>query len=152
MNKAKGVISQSQDAKRQCAMVKEIGGANACLQPCLDALALPVGGKGVVGRYTGLTDAAVACYNMNIKAIDGKDEAKDDCKVNQALACLQNGSALPSVNAAILVDRKKACENYAASFPKNSCGPTCMSNGRLRIDYEEQKKHDVLGVDVLPVK
>lgn len=150
MNKAAGTISQSQDAQRQCAMMKQIGGANACLQPCIEALVLPVGGNGVVGRYTGLTTTSVDCYNNTLKGIDGKDEAVDECRLNGALACLQNASASPVVNAAILRERKSACKSYSQSYPRNACG-ACVE-GRLWSDYEEQKKHDVLGVDVLPAK
>lgn len=151
MNKSKGVISQSQDAKRQCAMIKAITGPNTCLQPCIEALGLPVGGDGVVGRYTGLTKVSVDCYNSTLAGIDGKDEEKDECRLNSALECLQNASSLPAINAAILRERKNACKNYASSFPGNMCGSVC-SNDRLRLDYEELKKHDVLGVDILPAK
>ncbi len=150
MNKSKGVISQSQDAKRQCAMIKAITGPNTCMQPCIEALGLPIGGDGVVGRYTGLTKVSVDCYNSSLAGIDGKDEEKDECRLNSALACLQNASALPTINAAILRERKNGCKSYASSFPGKMCG--VCSNDRLRVDYEEQKKHDVLGVDILPAQ
>lgn len=150
MNKATGVISQSQDAKRQCAMVKEIGGASACLQPCAEAIGLPVGGSGAVDRYTGLTAASVSCYNATMSRIRGVNQAVDECNVNQALECLQNASSSPSVNEAILRERKSACHAFSSTFPNEGC--SACSGNLPRVDYEELKKHDVLGVDVLPVK
>ena len=150
MNKSKGVISQSQDAKRQCAVIKEITGPNTCMQPCIEALGLPIGGDGVVGRYTGLTKESVDCYNSSLAAILGKNEQEDECRLNNALACLQNASALPAVNAAILRERKNGCKSYASSFPGKVC--VACSNDRLRVDYDQQKKHDVLGVDILPAR
>ena len=51
ISKTTGYSSQSQEAKKQCAMIKEIGGATACLQPCIEVLSLSVGSSGTEGIF-----------------------------------------------------------------------------------------------------
>lgn len=144
MNKATGIISQSQGAKKQCAIMQGLGGATACQQPCIDAVALPVGGNGVVDRYTGLTASALSCYNDRMDRLAGGDERATDCGINLALQCLMNGSSSASVNAAILRDRKSACKSFYGRYPGEVC-VACYKDG-LRVDY------DPLKVDLIPSK
>ncbi|WLI91100.1 hypothetical protein Q4S45_08270 [Massilia sp. R2A-15] len=150
MQKSTGFISQSQDAKRTCALVKQLGGANACLQPCAEAMALKSGGKGIVDRYSGLTEASVACYNNVMSTIRDVDQGSDECRLNHALECLQNASALPSVNEAIVRERRSACKAFSTSYPNVPC--SACHDGRPRVDYERSKQRDVIGVDVVPLK
>ena len=141
MNKSIGTISQSQDSKKQCSIIKGIGGANACQQPCIDAVKLPTGGSGSVttkeGSYTKLTSFAVSCYNkaMGNSNVNQGDET---CSRNEALECLMNGSSLPDVNAAIQRERKNACRIFDAKFPHAACTP-CKQGGGLRVDYDQSK-------------
>lgn len=140
MNKKSGVISQSQDAQRQCAMMKTRGGATACAQPCAEAMVLPKGGSGIVGRYASLTEGAARCYETRMKDVSGEDQERDACVVNSALQCLMNGSSRPDVNAAILRERKASCKSYAKQYPNGTCG-SCI-NGEVAYDFEKMKAND----------
>lgn len=140
MNKKSGVISQSQDAQRQCAMMKTRGGATACAQPCAEAMVLPKGGSGVVGRYANLTEGAARCYENRMKDVGGEDQERDACVVNSALQCLMNGSSRPDVNAAILRERKASCKSYAKQYPNGTC--SSCKNGEVAYDFEKMKAND----------
>ncbi len=137
MNKATGIISQSQGARKQCAIMQGLGGATACQLPCIAAAALPVGGSGIHGTYTGLTPFAVACHKDVMDKVGGVDEMADACNLNHALQCLMNGSSSPSVNAAILRQRKSECKSFHAAYPGGGC--SACSNGDLRVDYDPSK-------------
>lgn len=140
MNKKSGVISQSQDAQRQCTMMKTRGGANACAQPCAEAMVLPKGGNGSVGRYANLTEGAARCYENRMKELGGEDAERDACVVNSALQCLMNGSSRPDVNAAILRERKAACKSYAKQYPNGKCSQ--CKDGEVAYDFEKMKAND----------
>jgi hypothetical protein len=137
MNKETGIISQSQGTTKQCTIMKGLGGATACLQPCAEALALPVGGKGAVDRYTGLTPAAVSCYNGVMDRLTDGDESENACNANVAMQCLMNGSSSPVVNAAILRDRKGECQSFYKRYPGKACVACFKDN--LRVDYDPLK-------------
>lgn len=141
MNKRSGVISQSQDAKRQCLMMQQLAGPGACLQPCAEAQVLPVGGSASVGRYTNLTEGAKRCYDARM-ALVSNNAQENACSNNVALQCLENASSLPSVNAAILRERKSACSSYGKKYPAGSCG--ACSGKELSVDYERLKAADVI--------
>lgn len=138
MNKAIGTISQSQDSKKQCAIMQGLGGPTACRQPCIDATKLPVGGGGTVvtkeNTYTKLTPFAVSCYEKIMNVPGGNVSA---CDRNEALQCLMNGSSVPGVNAAIRQERKDACTVFYRQNPKNVCA-ACYK-GHLRVDYDSKK-------------
>lgn len=123
MNRKTGIISQSQGAKQNCAIIKGIGGAAACKVPCDAATTLPVGGDGTAGRYKGLTPAAVACYDQRIVAASNQTTpGLKACGVNLAVtACLYNGSSSPSVNAAILREAKAGCASFHKKYPGETC-------------------------------
>lgn len=140
MNKKSGIISQSQDALRQCAMMKTRGGPAACAQPCAAATLLPTGGSGVVDRYANLTAGAVRCYENRMKDVGGEDAERDACIVNGALQCLMNGSSRPEVNAAILRERKASCRSYAKQYPNGTCG--ACRNGEVAYDFDQMKAND----------
>ena len=137
--KGNGTISQSQDARKQCSIIKGLGGLAACQQPCEEAASLPVGGDGVVqtpgGLYTGMTPFAVACYRDTLaKAPIGNPAV---CVQNDALQCLMNGSALPEVNAAIRKERHAACAQLQKDKPLNAC--VACFEGKPRVDYAPDK-------------
>jgi hypothetical protein len=137
--KGNGTISQSQDARKQCGIIKGVGGPDACQQPCDDAASLPVGGDGVVqtqgGLYTGMTPFAVACYRDTMqKAVPGNPAM---CVQNEALQCLMNGSASPEVNAAIRKERYAACAQLRKDYPQNAC--LACFEGKPRVDYAPNK-------------
>jgi hypothetical protein len=144
MNRKTGYISQSQDARRQCAMIQTLAGASACQSTCLAASALPVGGSGRVDRYTGLTSEAVACYEARMASIGarGNDDEFNDCVANTALECLQNASSSPVVNAAIARERRSSCKSFHARYRQGRCG-ACFED-RPRVDYEAMKQTDIL--------
>ena len=123
MNRKTGIISQSQGAKQNCAIIKGIGGAAACKIPCDAATTLPVGGDGTAGRYKGLTPAAVACYDQRIVAASNQTTPSlKACGVNLAVtACLYNGSSSPGVNAAILREAKAGCASFHKKYPGETC-------------------------------
>jgi hypothetical protein len=133
MNKSAGIISQSQDSKKQCQIIQELGGAAACQQPCMDATKLPVGGSGVVttarGTYTGLTPFAVACYN--------KTKSDDVCSHNEALQCLMNASSSEEINSAIRLERKNSCDELNRNQKNHAC--TACSAGGPRVDFDPKK-------------
>lgn len=134
MNEEIGVISQSQDARKQCAIMKGLGGENACRQPCIKAAKLPVGGDGVVVTHTAtykeLTPYAVSCYKKRMDSVGNKD---NDCNYNHALQCLMNGSKSPDVNAAILRERKNACKSFQTTYG-GACVPCSGENVRVNYD------------------
>lgn len=138
MHRQMGVISQSQDSKKQCAIIQDLGGPAACRQPCLDAAALPKGGNEVVttpeGTYSGLTKFAASCYSNLLKKEGGKLSA---CGRNEALQCLMNGSSSTDVNEAIRQERKNACGEYHIKHPNGACTP--CAKGILRVDYDPKK-------------
>lgn len=137
MHKATGIISQSQGTTKQCTIIQGLGGAAACQPYCTMAAALPVGGKGKAAlTYTGLTPAAVSCYDDVMDRIDGVNKENDDCNHNHALQCLMNGSASPSVNAAILRDRKSACKSFNATY---GGGCSACAGDNVRVDYDPAK-------------
>lgn len=137
--KGNGTVSQSQDSRKQCGIIKGLGGAAACQQPCEEAATLPVGGDGVVqtpgGLYTGMTPFAVACYRDTFaKAPLGNPPV---CVQNDALQCLMNGSASPEVNAAIRKERYAACAQLQKDKPLNAC--VACFEGKPRVDYAPDK-------------
>ncbi len=123
MNRKTGIISQSQEAKENCTLIKRVGGAGACKAPCDAVTGLPVGGDGVVGRYKGLTSAAVNCYDTAIvRAGKESDPGKKACLVSHAVtACLYNASSLPEVNAAILREATAGCQRLTRNYPDGNC-------------------------------
>lgn len=131
-----GFISQSQGTKKQCAIIQGLGGATACQQPCIAAADLPVGGNGRVGRYTGLTAAAVSCYNERIDRKDGVDKQRDACNQNLALQCLMNGSSSARVNEDILQERKNGCIVFHRIYGE---GCLACSGDKIRVDYDPTK-------------
>jgi hypothetical protein len=142
MHEELGVISQSQGAKKQCSIIKGLGGDSACLQTCIKAAKLPVGGDGtvrtvdvdgVVHNYNGLTRYAVSCYEETIKNIDTADNLTNSCKKNIALQCLMNGSSSPIVNASILKERKTACKRFNKTY---SGGCVACAGESLRVNYD----------------
>lgn len=137
--KGNGTISQSQDARKQCAIMKGLGGPTACQQPCEDAASLPVGGDGIVqtpgGLYTGMTPFAVACYRDTMKKATPGNPVT--CVQNDALQCLMNGSASPEVNAAIRKERYAACAQLLKDHPQNAC--VACYEGKPRVDYAPNK-------------
>ena len=128
MNQKTGIISQSQESRQHCTVLKGIGGAGACKAPCEAVATLPVGGEGVVARYKGLTPAAVACYDERITAAGkARTASAKACGVNEAVtACLYNGSSSRSVNAAILREAKAGCASFKSRYPKEIC-PACTN-------------------------
>lgn len=130
-----GVISQSQGSKKQCTIIKGLGGADACKLPCLAAAALPVGGNGKVDKYSGLTETSVKCYDSVVNTrIPGKKEENDDCNLNHALSCLINASSSPGVNAEILRDRKQGCFDFNSKYPGVVCS-ACYGKD-VRVNYD----------------
>ena len=142
MHEKSGIISQSQDAPRQCAMMKSIGGAQACAVPCAAVLALPTGGTGKVGKYTGLTEGAVRCHDNVMSEGISDDPKTNACASSRALQCLMNGSASPAVNAAIQRERLSACRGFAKLYPDGGCG-ACRGS-ELGLDYDKLKAADTL--------
>jgi hypothetical protein len=138
MHKAIGTISQSQDSKRQCEIMRGLGGPNACLQPCIDAATLPIGGSGTVvtkaNTYSGLTDFAVACYT---KIVNSSNKGISACDRNEALQCLMNGSSIPSVNSAIRQERQSSCAEHYKKSPNEVC--VACNKGEMRVDYDPKK-------------
>ena len=137
--KGNGTISQSQDSRKQCGIIKGLAGPAACQQPCEEAASLPVGGDGVVQTpgclYTGMTPFAVACYRDTLtKALPGNPAV---CLQNDALQCLMNGSASPEVNAAIRKERHAACAQLQKDKPLNAC--VACFEGKPRVDYAPDK-------------
>ena len=137
--KGNGTISQSQDSRKQCGIIKGLGGPAACQQPCEEAAKLPTGGDGVVqtpgGLYTGMTPFAVACYRDTMqKALPSNPAA---CVQNEALQCLMNGSASPEVNAAIRKERHGTCAQLLKDHPQNTC--VACYEGKPRVDYAPNK-------------
>ena len=138
MHKTIGTISQSQDSRKHCEILQGLGGPATCRQPCIEASKLPIGGSGTVvtqeNTYAGLTPFAVACYK---KIMDVPGGNAGTCARNEALQCLMNGSAEPTVNSAIRQERKNACADFYQKHPNVPCVP-CIK-GKVRVDYDSKK-------------
>ena len=139
MNKALGIVSQSQDTARQCTIIQALAGPAACGEPCEAASRLPKGGSGVVsvkgaGTFTGLTPFAVDCFQG---FADAGAVTEGSCAYNQALQCLMNGSAAPAVNDAIRALRQRSCKQYATDHPDQAC--SACSQGAPRVDHDPRK-------------
>lgn len=139
MHKANGVVSQSQDSGKQCKIIQGLGGPGACAVPCAEAAQLPVGGNGVVttagGRYTGLTQFAVDCYQDTLSKPGINHDAA--CVRSEALQCLMNGSSSPQVNAAIRRERTEACAIMHRNSPNAIC--VACAGAVPRVDYAPGK-------------
>lgn len=139
MHQAMGTISQSQDSRKQCAIMQDLAGPDACKQPCAAAARLPVGGDGVIvtpgGTYAGLTPFAVTCYKETLGKSGGGTPGV--CVQNSALQCLMNGSASAEVNTAIRRERISAC----AALQRDSANVQCSAciDGMPRVDYAPGK-------------
>ncbi len=137
LQKAIGMISQSQDARKQCTIIKELGGKGACEPACSQAQELISGGSGSVttrvATYTGLTPFAVSCF----EAAGGPEAAMgtgQTCARNAALECLVNASSSATTNAAIRLERTNACRELDKSDPRTQC-VQCTPDKGPRIDY-----------------